>query len=412
MRLDLFIAKRIISNKLYKNSVSAPIIKIGVFAIALGIVVMMISVATGIGLQNKIREKITAFNGHVVVKGFDYNDSDETEEPIKLSSGILDSINLIQGVSYSQGVASKFGVIKTNNDFEGVVFKGVDESYNYTLLKEYLIQGRIPSTYGEMSSEILISSYTLNRLNLNLGDSFQMYFSKSNINKLPFIRKFKIVGVFNSGFNEIDEKFIIGDISHIRFFNKWKNNEVGSYEVFFDDFSELTKINNKIYNLIPSEFNSIPITQFYRSIFDWVKIFDNNIYTIIVIMLIVAGINMITALLVLILERIHMIGILKALGAKNWLIRKVFIYNALYLVGKGLLWGNFIGLSLLFIQKYFSILKFPNPEQYYMTVIPVEISLYHLIVLNIGTIISCFTLLLVPSFIISKISVVKAVRFN
>ena len=187
MRLDLFIAKRIISNKLYKNSVSAPIIKIGVFAIALGIIVMMISVATGVGLQNKIRDKITAFNGHVVVKGFDYNDSDETEKPIKLASEILDSINLIQGVSYSQGVASKFGVIKTNNDFEGVVFKGVGESYNYTLLKEYLILGRIPNTYGEMSSEILMSSYTLNRLNLNLGDSFQMYFSKSNINKLPFI---------------------------------------------------------------------------------------------------------------------------------------------------------------------------------------------------------------------------------
>ena len=173
-----------------------------------------------------------------------------------------------------------------------------------------------------MSNEVLMSSYTLNRLNLKSGDSFQMYFSKSDINKLPFIRRFNIVGVFNSGFNEIDEKLIVGDISHGRFFNKWKNNEVGSYEFFFDDFSDLTKINNEIYDLIPSEFNSIPITQFYRSIFDWVKIFDNNIYSIIVIMLVVAGINMITALLVLILERIHMIGILKALGAQNWLIRK------------------------------------------------------------------------------------------
>ena len=411
MNYEYFLAKRIIGSRAYKSSISAPIIKIGIAAIAIGIIVMMIAIATGIGLQQKIRDKAVAFNGHVTISSFDSNASDESLNPIALQQEFYPEFTSVEGISHIQAVATKFGVIRTETDFEGVVLKGVGQDYDWKYIEEFLVEGELPSYAGTINNDVLVSQYLANRLEFNVGDSFQMYFMKDDENKPPFIRAFNIVGIYNSGFQELDETYFLGDIKHVQRLNKWSANEIGNFEVFIEDYNELQAKGIKIYQNTPSTFNTQTVAQKYATIFEWIGIFDKNIYGIIGIMIIVAGINMITALLVLILERTQMIGILKALGSNNLSIRKVFLYNASYLIVLGLFWGNLIGLTLLFIQKQFKL--FPlDPSVYYVTEVPVYINATYIIALNIGTFLLCLIMLLVPSYIITKITPVKAIRFE
>lgn len=412
MNYEFFIAKRIIGSKAYKSSVSAPIIKIGITAIAVGIIVMLIAIATGLGLQKKVREKVIAFNGHLTINNYDNNISNESVIPVSTKQDFYPNFNTIEGVKHIQAVATKFGVIRTETDFEGTVLKGVGKDYDWSYLKDFLVEGSLPNTSKDLKNEVLISSYLANRLAFQVGDSFQMVFGKDNIDEIPFIRQFTIVGIFNSGFQEIDKTFMLGDLRHVQRLNKWDANQIGNFEVFIEDYSKLSEMDAKIRAATPSNLNTQTIEEKYYTTFEWIKIFDNNTYGIIAIMIIVAGINMITALLVLILERTQMIGILKALGGSNWSIRKIFLYNATYLICLGLFWGNVIGLTLLYIQKQFSLLKFPDPEQYYVSIIPVHIGIDYIILLNIGTFIACFLMLMIPSIIITKISPVKAIRFE
>ena len=412
MNYEFFIAKRIIGSKAYKSSVSAPIIKIGITAIAIGIIVMLIAIATGLGLQKKVREKVVTFNGHLTINNYDSNSSNESVYPVTTQQEFYPVFKTVEGVSHIQAVATKFGVIRTETDFEGTVLKGVGSDYDWTYLQDFLVEGRLPDYSNNLNNDVLISSYLANRLGFKAGDSFQMVFGKDNIEDLPFIRQFTIVGIFTSGFQDIDKTFMIGDIRHVQRLNKWETDQIGNFEVFIEDYSELKEMDAKIRAATPSNLNTQTIEEKYYTTFEWIKIFDNNTYGIIAIMIIVAGINMITALLVLILERTQMIGILKALGSSNWSIRKVFLYNATYLICLGLFWGNSIGLTLLFLQKQFSLLKFPDPEQYYVSIIPVHIGLDYIILLNLGTFIACLLMLMIPSVIITRISPVKAIRFE
>ncbi|MEO8773827.1 MAG: FtsX-like permease family protein [Gelidibacter sp.] len=411
MNFEFFIAKRIIGSKAYKSSVSAPIIKIGIAAIAIGIVVMLIAIATGVGLQEKIRDKVVAFNGHVTITNFDSNVSDESEIPISKNQKFYPEFKNVEGIRHVQAVATKFGVIRTASDFEGIVVKGVGADYDWHYFKDFLKVGRLPDYSGEMNNEVLISEYLANRLQFKVGDSFQTVFKKESIDQMPWLRAFEIVGIYNSGFKELDEKFVMGDIRHVQRLNKWSEDQVGNFEVFIDDFKEIQTKGIEIYENIPSDLDATTVQQKYVSIFEWISIFDNNTYGIIGIMILVAGINMITALLVLILERTQMIGILKALGSNNWSIRKVFLYNATYLIGLGLFWGNLIGMGLLLAQKYFGLVPL-NPEVYYVSEAPVYLNLDYVLMLNLGTFIVCLLMLLIPSFIITKISPVKAMRFD
>ncbi|MEM6516067.1 MAG: FtsX-like permease family protein [Bacteroidota bacterium] len=412
MNFEFFISKRIISSKTYKSSVSAPIIKIGISAIAIGMIVMLIAIATGLGLQKKVREKVVAFNGHVTISNYDGNISNESIVPISTEQDFYPNFNGLDGIDHIQSVATKFGVIRTETDFEGIVLKGVGQDYDWQYVVEFLIEGEIPNYNEGISNEVLISSYLANRLQLKLGNKFQTVFGKEDIEQLPFQRQFEIVGIFNSGFQEIDKTFMIGDLRHIARMNKWEKNQTGNFEVFLTDFTELQKKELEIRSQLPPLLNTQTIEEKFYTTFEWIRIFDNNTYGIIAIMIIVAGINMITALLVLILERTQMIGVLKALGSSNWSIRKLFLYNAAYLIGLGLFWGNLLGLLLLFGQQLFEILKFPDPEQYHVSVIPVHIALDYIIMLNIGTFVACFLMMLIPSYIITKIAPVKAMRFE
>ena len=411
MNYEFFIAKRIIGSKAYKSSISAPIIKIGIAAIAIGIIVMMIAIATGIGLQQKIRDKVVAFNGHVTITNYDSNNSQESIFPISKNQDFYPEFKMVEGIKHVQAVAAKFGVIRTETDFEGAVLKGVGSDYNWDYFKDFLVEGELPSFTKKWSEEVLISQYLANRLGFKLGDKFQMVFAKDDPEKLPNIITFNVVGIYNSGFKDLDAQYLIGNIRHIQRINKWEDDQIGSFEVFIDNYDDLERKGIEIYQNTPSTFNTQTVADKYYSIFEWIKIFDKNIYGIIGIMILVAGINMITALLVLILERTQMIGILKALGSNNWSIRKLFLYNASYLILLGLLWGNILGLGLLYAQKYFKL--FPlDPSVYYVTEAPVYISFGYIFALNIGTLVLCLVMLLVPSYIITKISPVKAIRFD
>jgi lipoprotein-releasing system permease protein len=411
LNLEYFIAKRLVTAKDYKSSISAPIIKIAIVAIAIGIVMMIVSVATGVGLQDKIREKVSAFNGHVIISNFDDNQSEVSVEPIPVKQEFYPKFTSVQGVSHIQAVASKAGIIRTAKTFEGIIFKGVGKDYKWNNLQEYMVAGRIPNLKSNLNTEVMLSQYLADRLELKVGDKFNTFFMKEGGNGMPNIRRFDLVGIYNSGFQEFDAAFVIGDIRHVQRINKWKQGQVGAFEVFLDDFTNIQQKGNEIYKAIPSTLNTRTIQEKYANIFEWLKLFDFNILVIIIIMIVVATINMVVALLVLILERTQMVGMLKALGATNWSVRKIFLYNAAYLIGKGLLWGNAIGIGLLLIQKYFGIIKLP-PENYYVSVAPVTIDVSAILLVNAGTIIVCLSLLLIPSYIITKISPVKALRFD
>ena len=390
---------------------SAPIIKIAISAIAIGMIMMIVSVATGIGLQQKIREKVSAFNGHIIISNYDNNQSEVTLVPISKKQDFYPKFSSVPEVNHIQAIASKGGIIRTETAFEGIILKGVGADYQWNNIKEYLVSGKLPDFSKNLNEEVLISQFLANRLNLKVGDEFNTFFIKENQNKLPNIRRFKITGIFNSGFQEFDATYIIGDIRHIQHINKWRPDQVGAFEVFVNDFGKIKTVGEEVYQQTASTLDTKTIIEKYSYIFEWLKLFDFNIIVILAVMILVATINMVVALLVLILERTQMIGILKALGAGTWSVRKIFLYNAFYLIVRGLFWGNLIGISLLLIQRYFAIIQL-NPENYYVNQAPVYLNWGYIVSLNLLTVTVCFLVLLIPSYIITKISPVKAIRFD
>src|SRR5690606_29922671 len=371
----------------------------------------MIAIATGIGLQQKIRDKVIAFNGQIMISEFSSNNSQETINPISTTQNFYPKFTSVKDIAHIQAVATKFGVIRTETDFESVIVKGVGADYDWRYFKDFLTEGRLPDFSKNRNEEILISDYLKNRLQLKTGDKINTYFLRDDANKPPRILRYTIVGVYNSGFQDFDKTYMFGDIRHIQRLNQWEPGQVGGFEDLVDNYKTLDEKYIEVYQNTPSNLNVETVEQKFASIFEWIGIFDTNIYLIIAVMILVGGINMITALLVLILERTQMIGILKALGNTNWSIRKIFLYNAAYLLFLGLFWGNLIGLGLLFVQKYFKVIHL-NPDIYYVSEAPVYINLGYITALNVGTFGVCLLMLLVPSYLISKISPVKAIRFE
>ena len=345
---------------------------------------MIISVATGIGLQQKIREKVSAFNGHIIISNYDDTQSQVSSRPISTKQDFYPKFNSVKGISHIQAVAGKSGIIRTENAFEGIIFKGVGKDYKWNLIQEYLVSGKLPDVSHNLNEQVLISQFLADRLNLKVGDRFNTFFLKDEANQKPNLRVFQISGIYNSGFQEFDATYIIGDIRHLQRINKWKADEVGAFEVFVDDFDKISEIGDQVYkNTFNAEdasksLDTQTIVDKFYYIFEWLTLFDFNIIVILVVMIAVATINMVVALLVLILERTQMIGILKALGATNWNIREIFLYNAGYLIFRGLFWGNLIGISLILIQQQFGVVTL-NPENYYVTEAPVYLNWLYLL---------------------------------
>ncbi|MDM9631014.1 ABC transporter permease [Robiginitalea aurantiaca] len=412
MNLEWYIARRLIGSKEHKSSISAPIIKIAIAAIALGLLMMLIALATGVGLRHKIREKVSAFNGHIQIYNYDNNSSEVSIIPVSTHQEFYPEFKITDGVRHVQAVATKAGIIRMEDTFEGFIAKGVGTDYDWSAFEEFLVGGRLPDYSDALNSEVLISRRMAERLQLGVDSLFNSFFLKEeNPDRIPNQRRFQVVGIYDSGFEEFDATYIFTDIRHIQRMNNWQADQVGNFEVFLEDFEQIDEKGAEIYGRTLSNLDTQTIQNKYYQIFEWIGLFDFNIALIIGIMILVGGINMITALLVLILERTPMIGILKSLGTTNWSIRKVFLYNAAYLIGLGLLWGNLLGLGILAIQWKFRVFKFPNPEEYYMTYIPVYLDLSTVLILNAGVLVLCLLMLLIPSWIITRISPVKAIRF-
>lgn len=410
MNYELFVAKRIIADKNYKNSVSSPIIKIAITAIALGISIMLIAISIAGGFQEKIRDKIAGFKGHIQITNYDNNNSEISLVPILKKQEFYPEFKSIEGISHVQVFANKAGIIRTAKTFEGIVFKGVDSLYDTSFFKEYLQEGSLPNFKQARNKEILISTHLASKLQIKVGDTVQALFSAKKTNLKFKQRKPIIVGLYNTGFQQFDEYLVLADIREIQRINSWRSNEIGGFEVIIDDFNQLKDLGTKVYQNIGSTLNSQTILDNYPAVFDWIHLFDNNVRFILLIMILIAGVNMITALLVLILERIQLIGILKALGSVNTSIQKIFLYNAAYLIFRGLLIGNGIALVLLLIQKFGKVITL-DPTSYYVATVPVSIDFVAILLLNIGTLLVCLLILIIPSLIITKIEPTKSIKF-
>ena len=409
MRFESFIASRIIRSKPYKNTISAPIIKISILSITIGFLMMIISISSGVGLQKTIQNKISSFFGHISVSNFQNNSSQSSLTPILINQEFYTN-NKIDKINHIQSVAYKSGVITTKSTFEGVVFKGINEDFNWKIFSEYIIEGEMPVITNKITNEVIISEYLSKRLNLKIGEKFKTSFLKID-SSIPNNRNFKIVGIFNSGLIEFDQIYFLGDIKHIQKMNKWNSNQIGNFEIFIENFNDISKTSDKLYSITPSNLDVINVSDKFSDIFNWIALFDMNILVIIVIMILVGGINMITALLVTILEKTQLIGILRVLGSNINSIRYIFLSNGAYLISIGLLFGNIIGLGLIFFQKFTGFIKL-NPETYYVTEVPVDINLFTIIILNLGILFFCLLMLIIPSYIIGRISPTQSLKIN
>lgn len=398
--------------KQHKSTVSARIINIATTAVAIGIAAILIAISTSQGLQKEIQKKTSVFNGHILVTLFENNESKVSLLPMIDSDSIRNQIKEEINIEKIHSVALKAGMLKTDSDFEGILFKGVSENFDWISLSSFKTQGTFPSFDSQLTSdEILISEVIASRLNLKLGDRVEAFFQNSTVQGIPTRRRFTIVGTYFSGFPDVDENLVYGDLKQVQRLNKWNSNQIGGYELFVSNFKYLQQTANNIYDKLPSDLNSIPITDRFYGIFQWISLFDFNVLIILIVMLLVGVINMATALLVLILERSRMIGLLKALGANNFLIQKIFLYNGTLIMAKGLFWGNIIGLGFYFSQHYFGWITL-DPETYFVSIAPVSISFSEVLGLNIFFLVISVLLLWIPSKIILNIVPSKVLRFR
>ena len=410
MKFETYVASRFRKSYTYKNTVSSPIIKISVFSIIIGIVMMIISVSSSVGLQKTIETKISSFFGHISISNFENNTSFSSISPISLSLDYKKLYNNSE-IIHVQNVAYKSGLIVNKNSFEGVVFKGISSDFNWSSFSKYIRKGKIMTINETVSNQVIISEYLSKKLSLDLNDKFKATFFKPNSSSIPNERIFEVSGIFSSGLIEFDETYFIGDIKHIQKMNKWNSNQFGNVEIFLKNYSQLENVSNQLYKKTSAEINVLSIVNRFPEIFNWMALFDINVLLIIIIMILVGGINMITALLVTVLEKTSIIGVLKTLGSSNKSMRTIFLINGAYLISLGLIIGNFIALGLIFIQNYTGFIKL-DPDTYYVSELPFDFNLMTLLILNISVLLFCFTMLIIPSFIISKISPSESIKIK
>lgn len=414
MNTDYFIARKLLKKNETGKRFSKPVLNIALAGIALGLAVMILSMAIVSGFKNEIRTKIFGFGSHLQILNHDSNNSYETE-PIFSNAVDTQSISKVQGVKHIQPFATKAGIIKSNDLAQGIVLKGVDDHYDWSFFNENLVSGSCPKYSNNLKSdEIVISKSIASLLNVKIGDKINLYF----IENPPRMRKFLIKGIYQSHMDEFDKMFVLCDLKHVQKLNNWNENQISGYEISINDFELIHQIQDEVSNFTSSflsEDGSMlkiqTIMEKYPYLFDWIGLFNTNLWVIFILLTLVSGFNMISGLLVLILERTPMIGILKAIGYSNLGIRKIFLYQSVFLIQKGLIWGNSIGLLIIGVQYYFKPIKL-DKASYYIEYMPVSLNIYHLVLLNIAFIIVVLIMLIMPSLIISRISPIKAIKFN
>jgi lipoprotein-releasing system permease protein len=417
MNTELFISRKLFFDKTNKKLLSHRIIRIALTGIALGLAVMIVAVAIVTGFKNEIRNKVIGFGSHIQIINFDSNNSFETK-PISKNQSFLPKLKAIKGVERVEVYATKPGMIKTDQYIQGIVFKGVDTDYNWDFFKNNLLEGHIPEINDSVRvNEIILSEQVANLLMIKLNDLAVLYFLNEE-ESTPRMLQMKVCGIYRTNLEEFDNRFIIGDIKQIQRLNIWDGDQISGFEIAVTNFRKIDRIEQEVRNTVldysaPNKtiLRTSSITREYPEIFDWLSVTDMNVWVILILLLLVAGFNMISGLLVLILESSNMIGILKVLGSPNASIRKIFLYLAVFFTSRGMLWGNVAGISIILIQKIFHVVKL-NPVTYYLDVAPVNFSIIHILLLNAGSILITTLMLVVPSFLVSKISPEKTIRFD
>jgi lipoprotein-releasing system permease protein len=408
MRPETFIASRLFSAS--KDNISSTVVRIAILSITLGLSVMIISVAVVVGFKEQIRDKVIGFVTHIQIESLSNNLSWDVS-PFSVEKSLIDKLHAIDGIKHVQAVASKAGIIKTEEHIQGVVLKGVGVDYDWSYLSKNIIVGSKPFiTDSARTEDVLISKKLANKLNLVVGDPLRMWFVSGESQQTRG-RKFLITGIYETGLAEFDDMYIFGDIQHVQRLNNWEADQFDALEVAIYDVNEMNPISEEIYFTLPVNLTASTAKESYPHIFDWLDLQDMNVVIIIFLMVLVSGITMISTLLIIILERTSMIGILKAMGAGNKLIQRIFFINSLALFAKGVFWGNLISLSFCLLQIQFGFLKLPA-ESYYLSEVPIHLDFFHVFFVNLGAMIIWFLTLFIPTKVISKIQPSRAIRYS
>ncbi len=387
-------------------------IRLSVSATVISVMVMIVTLAFANGFQQTISKKVFSFWGHIRITNYEAAKVSIAEEtPILRNDSVTNLVKTVPEIKTIQAYATRNAILKTSENIEGVLFKGVEASYDFSNIDQFLLKGRwVNFNDSSYSNEINLSESMANLLKLNVNDKVLIYFVQTG-GASPRPRKLTVAGIFKTGIDEYDKLIALGDLRLVQRLNNWKSDQVGGYEIFLKDLSKLDEINDEILYTIPMEFRSSTIQQIFPNLFDWLNLQDQTIVIVLIIMVIIAILNLITCLLILVLERTNMIGILKALGAKNFAIQKIFLYYGTLISIAGIVGGNLLGFLICWLQNRFGFITLPE-EAYYISKAAVDIVWWQVGLVNIFTFIICFVLLLVPTIIIRKIQPVKAIQFQ
>ncbi|MCE2615455.1 ABC transporter permease [Phocaeicola oris] len=415
MNWKYFIARKIYHNDEGGKKVSKPAIRIAMAGIAIGLAVIIVSVAVVIGFKNQVRDKVVGIGSDIFISNFDVQGTYETL-PVVVNDSLLNVIQAVDGVMHVQRYSTKPGMLMTETDFSGMVLKGIGQDYDTKFLKKNMVEGEIPAFSDTVSSQkVLISKTNANKLKLKMGDSFLSYYIEGDNIRA---RKFIISGIYQTNFSNYDNLFLITDLYTVNRLNKWKPEQVSGIEVEVNDYSRLNDIKEAIHEKVDvkaDKYGGIYFTQTVEEanpdIFAWLGLLDMNVWIILILMIGVAGFTMISGLLIIILERTNMIGVLKALGANNWSIRTIFLNFSAFLIGRGMLWGNLFGLLICFLQWQFHIIKL-DPATYYVNYVPIELNIWIFLLLNICTFLISLMMLIGPSYLIAHIHPAKSIRYE
>ncbi len=414
MNFPLFIAKRIYNDPGDKQKVSRPAIRIATIGVAIGLAVMIVSVSVVLGFKHTIRDKAIGFGSHITVAEFSTING-INQYPICMDDSMVNLLRKINGVKHVQRFAMTQGILKTENDFLGVMFKGVDEQFDTTFVHQYLVEGTIPTFSGTSSKQqILISKLMADKLQLHAGQSVYAYFINNNVRA----RKFTIAGIYQTNLKKYDEVICFTDLYTAVKINGWEPDQATGAEITVNDFEKIDQTEETIIALVNRSkdkyhhtYSSATVQESNPQIFSWLNLLDLNVWIILVLMICVAGFTMISGLLIIILERTNMIGVLKALGSRNKAIRHTFLWFAVFIIGKGMLWGNILGIGVTLLQKFTGLIKL-DPATYYVDTVPVEINLPMLLLINVCTLIVSVFVLIAPSYLISHIHPAKSMRYE
>lgn len=410
--LEFYIAKRIHFRQDRRN-ISRPAVRIAISGMALGLVVMWIAVAVVIGFKQEIRSKTIGFGGHIQISALQSQNSYDFLA-IQKDSFLISKLRGYKEVKAVQTFITKPGIIKTNESFQGIIVKGIGADFNWDFFDKHLEEGERPDLSDSLTNEVVISRSVSEMLKLKLGDSFFAYFVQDQVRA----RKFKVAAIYQTYFEEYDKLFVLADIRHLQNLNAWPDNYVSAYEVILDDYEQMQVVAEDIMSFVFQNEDNLKDDLLVKSVRDlnpqiyaWLDLLDLNVWVILVLMLLVAGFNMISGLLILILERTNMIGILKSVGATNWSVRKIFLYHSSFLIGKGMMWGNLIGFTVCIIQYYTHIIPL-DPASYYTSYVPISFNWIFILGLNVGTIIASLLMMIGPSWLITKILPSKIIRYE